>query len=167
MTRSKGIRPYLPRGATLAQRLAARSIRDNLTGCLVWTGWRYDSDQPYGRIAVDGRRVVIHKAAWELVNGPVPLGKVLRHSCDTPPCFELSHLVLGTQAENVRDMFDRGRVDRCGERNNSARLTWEVVRELRAAYESGASVKELAVRFSISKSQVRNITSGRHWAEVA
>ena len=43
----------------------------------------------YGREAVEGRNV--------------------RHRCDNPPCFRFDHLELGTQADNLRDMFARGR----------------------------------------------------------
>lgn len=42
----------------------------------------------------------------ELVGDP---GPVLRHRCDNPPCINPAHLEPGTQADNVRDMAERGR----------------------------------------------------------
>lgn len=153
-------------GTPVAARLAMHSRRDPETGCLLWTGALHDKSG-YARIGINGRMTYVHVAAWELVNGPVPVGNVLRHSCDTPNCFEVTHLTPGTQGQNVQDMLVRGRIDRRGERNNGARLTAELVRALRHAHAAGTSTAALASDFGISRSQVRNITSGRHWAEVA
>ena len=38
----------------------------------------------------------------------VPKGLVVRHKCDNPPCFRLSHLELGTYSENNMDASERG-----------------------------------------------------------
>jgi len=38
-----------------------------------------------------------------------PSGSVCRHACDTPGCIRLSHLILGTDAENVTDRCRRKR----------------------------------------------------------
>jgi hypothetical protein len=43
--------------------------------------------------------------AW----GPVPPGKIVRHTCDNPPCVNPLHLMNGTSADNSRDMVLRGR----------------------------------------------------------
>lgn len=46
----------------------------------------------------------------EMVLGPEALeGKVVRHTCDNPPCFLYEHLVLGTVADNNSDRVARGR----------------------------------------------------------
>lgn len=39
-------------------------------------------------------------------------GQVVMHTCDNPPCVNPSHLRVGTQLENVRDMHAKRRVDR-------------------------------------------------------
>jgi DNA-binding transcriptional regulator YiaG len=51
--------------------------------------------------------------------------------------------------------------------NNSARMTATTVAALRADHGVGLSTAELAAKYVVSKSQVRNITSGRHWKEAA
>jgi HNH endonuclease len=48
--------------------------------------------------------------AWEDANQASLLpGAVIMHTCDNPRCINPKHLVLGTQAENIRDMMAKGR----------------------------------------------------------
>ena len=50
-----------------------------------------------------------HRVAWEKAHGPIPKGMYVLHRCDNPPCINVEHLFLGTQAENMRDMAAKGR----------------------------------------------------------
>lgn len=94
--------------ATLAQRLALKLER-RPSGCLEWTGY-VDPQSGYGKVSNrPGTPLSVHVAAWLVVNGPVPLGLEVRHSCDNRVCAELTHLSLGTHAQNVQDMVDRQR----------------------------------------------------------
>ena len=88
---------------------AAFAARTEVDGdCLVWTGHR--SREGYGYVKVVGKSPRgAHRVAWELENGPVASGLVVRHKCDNPPCVKLDHLELGTHQDNVNDMIARGR----------------------------------------------------------
>lgn len=67
--------------------------------------WKYGKDASgYGMIRVDGRTLKAHR----FVAGN-PVGGVVRHTCDNPPCCNPAHLLIGTQQENVRDRDVRGR----------------------------------------------------------
>jgi hypothetical protein len=88
-----GIHPQ----ATFEQRVAFGS------GCWLWIGARHSMG--YGKF--DGE--MAHRYAWQLVNGPIPDGLVVRHRCDVPLCVRPEHLELGTRADNSRDMVERGR----------------------------------------------------------
>ena len=85
--------------------------------CWEWTAW-IDRDG-YGRIREGGRgsrRLTAPRVAWEIANGPVPAGMVVRHTCDNPSCVRPSHLEIGTHADNNHDMAARrrGRRSRIG-----------------------------------------------------
>ena len=50
-----------------------------------------------------------HRAAWVDANGPISEGMCVLHRCDNPPCVNVDHLFLGTQADNIADMVAKGR----------------------------------------------------------
>ena len=76
-------------------------------GCWLWTG--SVNNDGYGQIRHDGRTQRVHRLAWEEVNGPIPAGMAVCHSCDVPACCNPAHLFLGTQLDNVTDMRTKGR----------------------------------------------------------
>ena len=57
------------------------------------------------------RRVLAHRFAWMLAHGPIPAGRgcCVLHHCDMRRCVNVHHLFLGTDADNVRDMWAKGR----------------------------------------------------------
>ncbi len=55
------------------------------------------------------RRIQAHRFSWIVTYGDIPPKLHVRHKCDIHGCIRPSHLVLGTQADNMRDMIERGR----------------------------------------------------------
>jgi len=51
-----------------------------------------------------------HRVAWELTYGPIPDGLSVLHRCDVSLCCNPAHLFLGTQTDNMRDAFQKGRL---------------------------------------------------------
>ncbi len=76
-------------------------------GCLEWMAYR--NPYGYGTFGVDGRNVGAHRIAWEIVNGPIPAGLVIRHMCNNRLCCNPAHLEPGTMADNAHDMMRSGR----------------------------------------------------------
>ena len=121
--------------------------------CWPWLG---DLDgKGYGRAPL-GRRatsMAAHRRAFEIVNGPIPVGMEVCHRCDNPQCVRPDHLFLGTHAENMADMAAKGRSPR-GVRNAHARLGWSDVQEIRGSVESNWVV---AKRFGVTTNYVRRV----------
>ena len=72
--------------------------------CIEWDGPR--TQKGYGWVR---RHVYAHRDAWAKAHGPIPKGLEVRHKCDNPPCINIEHLEIGTRADNMRDMMERGR----------------------------------------------------------
>ena len=79
------------------------------TGCWEWTGARARFGHGLVHVGPGGKLAQTHRVAWELMVGPVPEGMGVLHRCDNPPCVRPDHLFLGTQQDNVRDMWAKGR----------------------------------------------------------
>ena len=91
--------------------LSANCIR-TIAGCLEWQGKRHHTG--YGLAKVAGRRKPVHRLMYEAAIGPIPAGHHVLHRCDNRPCIEPTHLFTGTDRDNVRDMFAKGRGRRPG-----------------------------------------------------
>ena len=116
--------------------------------CLLWSG-RKDRDG-YGRVGSTGA----HRYAWTLHHGPVPDGLCVCHTCDNPACVNLEHLFLGTHQDNMDDMVRK--------RRQAMKLPMELAVDVRVMWGSGTySIRQLADRFGVSKSQIQRIVSGR------
>lgn len=152
-----------PDGMTIAQILATYS-RPDPSGCRLWT--RGVTGDGYGQFHCDGQYWLAHVAAYVVAYGPVPEGQLVRHTCDTPPCIESSHLLAGTQRDNIRDALDRGRW-RIGERHPHAVLTEELVRDLRDQHRQGESYSALARSLGCHVDTVRQAVLGITWRHVA
>lgn len=71
----------------------------------------YTNPDGYGRLRVDGKKVLAHRASYEEFNGAITDGLLVCHSCDTPSCINPDHLFLGTDKDNFHDSLNKGRRD--------------------------------------------------------
>lgn len=145
---------------TAAERIAARS-EPAPNGCRLWK--RATDSQGYGRLWVAGVQRRAHRVAFELAHGKIARGLLLRHTCDTPSCVNPDHLVVGSHADNMRDMVERGRSQR-GEGHYAAKLAEADVRQIRARYAAGGVLqRQLAAEYGVSSAQVSSIITRRTW----
>lgn len=75
-------------------------------GCWIWMG---PTVSGYGVVQWQGLQVKVHRLMWEIHNGAIPVGMLICHRCDTPPCCNPAHLFLGDARANVRDAVAKGR----------------------------------------------------------
>ena len=136
--------------------------------CKIWTGSKFQSG--YGERVVDGKHKRVHRLAWEQAYGPIPPKMEVCHHCDTPACYELSHLFLGTHTENMRDAVAKGRMHSAqGEAHPMAKLTAGQVAEIRATLHlnrvgvNGSDLPAAAARYGVSVSAVRRVLQGTTW----
>ena len=142
------------------KRFWPRVNRDCASGCWEWTGPR--SPCGYGRLHWGGRvRLATHVALDLVGRGAPPRGKVVRHTCDNPSCVNPDHLIVGTQAENARDMAERGRSTKG--RQFNAKLSEAQAREI-YALRGVARGRSVAQRYGVAPSTVRNIWTRLTWA---
>lgn len=120
----------------------------------------------YGKFYVDGRSQYAHRYAFFLTHGhyPEPVG---RHTCDNPPCCNPSHIIEGTQGDNVRDAVARNRqYHALGEDVAYSKLTNMNVIQMRTQRERGDSLRSLSQQFSVSQSLVSTVCSRKKWKHV-
>lgn len=63
----------------------------------------------YGRFYFDGKFWMAHRLSYTLQVGEIPSGMQVLHVCDNPPCINIKHLFLGTNADNVADKVSKNR----------------------------------------------------------
>jgi hypothetical protein len=132
--------------------------------CEIWQG--EPNKDGYGRYHVDGKTVAAHRYAWELVNGPIPDGVLLMHSCDNPACVKVKHLSPGGHTENQADKFAKDRQAK-GEVVGTSKLTEDQVQQIRSRIGRGEKQKALAQEFSVHRDTIRKAVNGTYWRHLA
>ncbi len=108
------------------------------------------------------RNAHAHRFAWWFHTGEWPQLDVLDR-CDNPPCCNPAHLFLGTPAANMADKTAKGRATR-GEQVNTAKLTENQVREMRALV--GVTYAEMGRIYGINEVSARRAYLGLSWRSV-
>jgi len=127
--------------------------------CWLWTGAK--NENGYGWITVyensKQRFYFVHKVSFEWEYGEISEGSIIRHKCDTPLCVRPSHLVVGTQQQNVQDMIDRGR--HVGNRD----IDEATVVKIRLLKAGGLTTEQLCEQFDLSSQHINAICRGVYW----
>lgn len=141
--------------------------------CWEWTGRR--DKKGYAsfslKLRTTGKFVPARgsRFAFFVTFGVEPLPLCL-HRCDNPGCVNPVHLFAGTYQDNVDDMIAKGRMvipDRRGSKGPKARLTEEIVYELRRRHkEEGVTFAQLARDMGFTRQAMRGVIVGVTWTEV-
>ena len=138
--------------------------------CWPWHGSR--SPDGYGEIRFTRSRkkaVATHVAIFVDRREIVPSGMLVCHTCDNPPCVNPNHLYVGSRADNMRDMHDRGlwhsgQVK--GEDNGNSVLKDSDIFQIVSMINGGLTNSAIASRFGVTHSTISLIRLGKKWSHI-
>lgn len=111
-----------------------------------------------------------HRFSWFLHNGTIPTGMFVCHHCDNPKCVRPSHLFLGTNSDNMKDCYRKGRMKNpcaCGEKHPMSKFTTSQIIEIRRAYKAGEyTIRGLSVLYSCSYPTMAAIVKYESWKSI-
>lgn len=136
-------------------------VKEDSNACWEWTS--HKNRGGYGVFNMGYGQFIAHRISYFLSTGADPGQMHVCHSCDNPICVNPSHLFLGTDKDNVADMYSKGRgID--GARNFRAKLTPDKVTEIRELYASGNYIQaDLAERYSVDQGLISHIVRNKIW----
>ena len=134
--------------------------------CHIWRGARSGN---YGVItaSAEGKTRVYraHRFAYELANGAIGPGMLIRHLCHNPLGVNPSHLAEGTHADNRRDDVLAGKRG-VGESAPNAKLCADDVLAIKARLRSGESDAAIARDYGVGESLIYKVRVGQAWAQI-
>lgn len=171
--------------ATIREYLNAKSTVDHVTGCWLWTG-AVDKDD-YGWAVWRRKTIKAHRLSWAEARGPIPVGLLVCHTCDTPRCINPDHLWLGTNLQNTQDRNRKGRQSKGlahgvtfskspkwiaavkaaqlhGEKSPAAKLTEDQVRAIR---NDTRFQRIIAAEYNVHQMTISDIKRKKSWAHVS
>lgn len=157
---------------SLEERFWEKVIKKDDDECWLWTGTINSENYKCGRIKLNGKNELAHRISWVLHYGNIPEEMNVLHKCDNPQCVNHNHLFLGTHQDNMNDMINKDRDNKANcEDNGHAKLTWDIVNEIRKRYNIDPKIREygkynnpiLSNDYEISESQIGRILSDKSW----
>ena len=132
-------------------------------GCWEWKAAK--NNKGYGKFSV--RRSVwryAHRISYMLYKGDFDQDLLVCHKCDNPICVNPDHLFLGTQSDNLKDAYKKGRAVNhimIGEKNPKTKLTDIQIEEIQLRLQNGevpkSFHKEYGVHWSSIYSRIKRI----------
>ena len=147
--------------------------------CWNWEGSKMKFG--HGQFGIRGRLYLTHRIAYAVMNGPIPGGIQVHHTCDNPACCNPNHLWLGTQKDNIKDCQTKGRAaigERSGyrlhperyprgERQWYARFVEQDIRDIRTEHAAGGiSQRALARKWDVNHATIGKIIRRETWKHV-
>lgn len=130
--------------------------------CWEWTGGKYKDG--YGRFFINGVGTRSHRVVWVITNDSIPDGLCVLHKCDNVGCVNPSHLFVGSQLDNMRDMIAKKRNRGCTlpHMNTRSKLAGDQVDEIRKIGRT-KTLKELSSIYGVSDTQISRILRHKCW----
>lgn len=128
--------------------------------CWNWTAAL--GNKGYGHFWFEGRPRPASQVSYLLYIGPIPAGHGVLHKCDNRRCVRPSHLFLGGNVENTRDMVAKNRQAK-GESVAAAKL---VVAQVLAIRADRRSQRVIGRDYGVNHTTVGQIKAKTIWRHV-
>ena len=92
---------------TPEERIKTNIDIDNDSNCWNWMGAK--ACHGYGAITYNNKCQRVHRLSYVTFVGAIPDNLSVLHKCDNKLCCNPEHLFLGTQKDNMQDMYKKGR----------------------------------------------------------
>lgn len=137
------------------------SNMDDSNSCWEWTAARDSTG--YGNFAINKKFYRASRIAAALWLSKPDIGKLqVLHRCDNPPCCNPAHLFYGSQSDNMKDAFAKGRHSIPPSPRQV--LNQAQVLEIRA---SSLPTRELVSVYKVSRIHIARIRRGATWKTVS
>lgn len=127
--------------------------------CWIWQG--YKDENGYGRFSLQYRTVLAHRLSYFIVKGRLPLNNAC-HACDNPSCVNPDCLFDGTQADNIKDMVNKGRNVR-GEQHSQSKLKESDVSVIKSLLKQNIKQSVIAEMYDVNQSAISDIKRKITW----
>ena len=121
------------------------------TPCWIWGGTVRANG--YGAVVAHGKLLLAHRWVYQKLRGIISRGLVLDHLCRVPQCVNPDHLDPVTREVN-------------NQRGAAAKVTPDIVRQIRRMYDDGILPCQIEPMFNVSRDAIRNIARRRVWTNI-
>lgn len=147
------------------------SFVDKSEKCWIWKG-AFDGLNRYGTFWDGKRQINAHRYSYFYFNNIIDTSLYVCHKCDNPKCVNPDHLFLGTQEDNMKDMYNKNRQrKKCtyfsGTEHCNAKFNTQDIRNIRKLYNvEKLSSYKIASIYSCARPTINRIIRGISYANV-
>lgn len=145
---------------------------DELDKCWLWQ--RSTTSEGYGSYWHKGKFIGAHRFVYTALLHTLDTKTVVCHRCDNTKCVNPNHLFTGTQAENIKDMINKGRGDhllypinrptfKLGHIPQSAKLKPSDIPLIKNRIAQGEQVSSIAKSYNVGTTAIYDIKNGQSW----
>lgn len=132
-------------------------------GCWLWKGPLLKDG--YGQFNLNRKNLSAHRFSYMYYHGDIPVGFLVRHTCDTPKCCNPEHLKLGTPKDNYHDAKNKGRHSH-GSKHGNSKYTEKEIANVKKLLNEGKTTTTVAYMTKVSVHVINDIRRGKTWSHV-
>lgn len=136
--------------------------------------WKGAFRGKYGVFKINKKAIDSHRVSYMLFKGNIPEKMYVCHACDNTKCVNPNHLFLGTHSDNMKDAFNKGRLNIPtksrfvkGHRAINSALSNSLVLNIKESLiHRTMTLKNIAKQFNVSYQTIRDINCGRTYKNI-